>query len=50
MKFFSPLHGGLQVLTPYQEDICKIMRLCETILAGCSFVISICNRYAATVV
>ena len=45
------MYGGLQVLTLYLGNICKIMRLCETILAGCSFLISIiCNRYAATLV
>ena len=36
---------------PYHGNICKTMRLFETILAGCSFLISIiiCNRYAAVV-
>ena len=40
---------GCKFLPPTMETcICKIMRLCETILAGCSFLISIiCNRYAA---
>ena len=40
---------GCKFIPPTMETcICKIMRLCETILAGCSFLISIiCNRYAA---
>ena len=41
MKF---LQSFARWAAPYHGNICKIMRLCESILAGCSFLISACDH------